>query len=305
MIKYFTRFILFAFLPLVSFAQSPAPETFSIITDTAAEIKLDGKYLRIWDDSAGTTEFKIVSGPEMANRFLLFDTTKKFDFSVRTFWYKLKLKNRLNKQVEIGLPASAMYYDIYFADSTLQWQHQKTGSGYNKSTRDGYKLLNAATVTLEPNQEIVVFVRQHNLFRFSPSRDLALWFMDAALQKKYDVKNKLSPISDFENIINAFLLGMILITCIFNLTFYRAIKEKEYLYFSLFLFFIGTGSLFGIYSDLLFGVFNLKMIFVNYLSISLMFFFLMRFMQYFFRTKDYLPRWNKFLNFYNYLILLV
>ena len=108
MIKYCTRFILFAFLPLVSFAQSPAPETFSITTDTAAEIKLDGKYWRIWDDSAGNTEFKIVSSPEIANRFLLFDTTKKFDFSVRTFWYKLKLKNTLNKQVEIGLPALAM-----------------------------------------------------------------------------------------------------------------------------------------------------------------------------------------------------
>ena len=221
MIKYCIRFILFAFFPLVSFAQSPAPETFSITTDTAAEIKLDGKYWRIWDDSAGNTEFKIVSSPEIANRFLLFDTTKKFDFSVRTFWYKLKLKNTLNKQVEIGLPTGMMYWDIYFADSTLQWQHRKTGSGYHKSARDGYKLLNAATITLEPNQEIVVFARQHNSLRFSPSRDLALWFMDAALQKKFDVKNRLSPISDFENIINAFLLGMIFITCIFNLTFYR------------------------------------------------------------------------------------
>ena len=305
MIKYFLRFVLLALLPLLSFAQTSVPQTFVITADTAAEIKIERKYLRIWDDSIGTTEFKKVSNPTISNRFKEFDTTRTFDFSIKTFWYKLKLKNSLNKKVEIGLPAKALQNDIYFADSTLQWQHLKTGAGYNKSTRDGYQLLNVATLTLDANQEIDIFIKQHNELRFQPSENLMLFFMDAALQKKYTVKQKLSPISDFEKIINAFLMGMILITCMINLSFYRAIKEKEYLYFSLFLIFLGLNNLVGIFPDLIFGFFNSKILFLNYFTISLWFFFLMRFIQYFFKTKEYLPKWNKFLTFYNYLLLLV
>ena len=305
MIKYFLRFVLLALLPLLSFAQTSVPQTFVITADTAAEIKIERKYLRIWDDSIGTTEFKKVSNPTISNRFKEFDTTRTFDFSIKTFWYKLKLKNSLNKKVEIGLPANAMENDIYFCDSTLQWQHLKTGGGYHKSTRDGYQLLNVATLTLDANQEIDIFIKQHNELRFQPSENLMLFFMDAALQKKYTVKQKLSPISDFEKIINAFLMGMILITCMINLSFYRAIKEKEYLYFSLFLIFLGLNNLVGIFPDLIFGFFNSKILFLNYFTISLWFFFLMRFIQYFFKTKEYLPKWNKFLTFYNYLLLLV
>ena len=305
MIKYFLRFVLLALLPLLSFAQTSVPQTFVITADTAAEIKIERKYLRIWDDSIGTTEFKKVSNPTISNRFKEFDTTRTFDFSIKTFWYKLKLKNSLNKKVEIGLPANAMENDIYFCDSTLQWQHLKTGGGYHKSTRDGYQLLNVATLTLDANQEIDIFIKQHNELRFQPSENLMLFFMDAALQKKYTVKQKLSPTSDFEKIINAFLMGMILITCMINLSFYRAIKEKEYLYFSLFLIFLGLNNLVGIFPDLIFGFFNSKILFLNYFTISLWFFFLMRFIQYFFKTKEYLPKWNKFLTFYNYLLLLV
>ena len=305
MIKYFLRFVLLALLPLLSFAQTSVPQTFVITADAAAEIKIERKYLRIWDDSIGTTEFKKVSNPTISNRFKEFDTTRTFDFSIKTFWYKLKLKNSLNKKVEIGLPANAMENDIYFCDSTLQWQHLKTGGGYHKSTRDGYQLLNVATLTLDANQEIDIFIKQHNELRFQPSENLMLFFMDAALQKKYTVKQKLSPISDFEKIINAFLMGMIFITCMINLSFYRAIKEKEYLYFSLFLIFLGLNNLVGIFPDLIFGFFNSKILFLNYFTISLWFFFLMRFIQYFFKTKEYLPKWNKFLTFYNYLLLLV
>ena len=305
MIKYFLRLVLLALLPLLSFAQKSVPQTFIITSDTASEMKLERKYFRIWDDSVGTTEFKMVSGSVISNRFKEFDTTRTFDFSIKTFWYKLKLKNSLNKKVEIGFPANALQNDIYFADSTLQWQHLKTGGGYHKSTRDGYQLLNVATLTLDANQVIDIFIKQYNELRFQPSENLRLFFMDAALQKKYTVKQKLSPISDFEKIINAFLMGMILITCMINLSFYRAIKEKEYLYFSLFLIFLGLNNLVGIFPDLIFGFFNSKILFLNYFTISLWFFFLMRFIQYFFKAKEYLPKWNKFLTFYNYLLLLV
>ncbi len=305
MTKHLIRIVLITFLPLLSFAQSSVPETFIITSDTAAEIKLDIKYFRIWDDSIGTTNFKLVSGSAISNRFKEFDTTRTFDFSIKTFWYKLNLKNSLNRNVEIGLPANAMYHDIYFADSTLQWHHLKTGLGYHKSTRDGYKLINTPTITLRPNQELEVYYRLNSSLRFSPSKEIIIRNMELALQKKYELKNKLTGTSDYEIIISAFLLGMILITCITNLSFYRAIKEKEYLYFSLFLIFFGLSILSSDFAYLVFGLYVVKLAFLAISLLALWFFFLMRFIQYFFKTKEYLPKWNKFLNFYCYFILFI
>ncbi len=294
--------LFFLFIAIVPLA---AQETFLITTDTNASVKLSRKNWLIWNDTLGKTDFKTVSSPAMANQFQVIDTTKSFDFSIKRIWFKLKLKNGLNKKVEIGLSSIGNYTDIYFADSTLQWKHLKTGIRYSQKDRDGYKLLNMATITIEPNQEISLFINKHSTyFRLGPIKDLTINFMDAYLEKEYGIKNRLLDNSVFEYIIVGFLLGMILITCIVNLTFYRAIKEKEYLYYSLFLIFAGLQSL-GSFYDFIFGIHNFFIEIFGLFSLALMFYYLMRFIQYFFRTKAYLPKWNKLLNVFAYFILIV
>ncbi|MCX6206976.1 MAG: hypothetical protein NTZ19_12075 [Bacteroidetes bacterium] len=303
--KNLIKIICFSFLPLCSVAQNVLPETFLITTDTVAEFKVERKFWRVWDDSLGTTDFKIVSNPAFANRFRQFDTTKQSDFTVKTFWYHVRIKNTLNKTVEMGIPAEAMETDIYFADSTLQWQHLKTGWSYHKSKRDGYKMLFIATLTLQPFQEITIYTRLHNTLRGLIPNKLTFNVMPAYLQKSRDIKNKLTYTSDFDNIVNAILIGIIILAFFINITFYRATKEKEYLYFSLFLISFGLNSFFQ-YSDLLFGYsFTITLLIVNYLTLICWFFSLMLFVRYFFRTQIYLPKWDKFLKFYNYFIVLV
>ncbi len=299
------RLIVFTFFLLFSITRLNAQETFLITTDTNASVKLDRKNWLIWNDTLGKTDFKTVSSPAMANQFQLIDTTKEHDFSIKGIWFKLKLKNGLNKQVKIGLGAIGNLTDIYFADSTNQWKHLKTGIRYPQNQRDGYLLLNMAEITIEPNQEINLFISKHaTYFRLSPIQDLTINFIDAYLQKDYGIKNRLLGVSVFEYIIVGFLLGMILITSIINLSFYKATKEKEYLYYSLFLIFAGIQSLFG-FSDFFFGIQNFLIEVLRSLSLALMFYYLMRFVQYFFRTKMYLPKWNKLLNVFAYLILVV
>ncbi len=299
------RLIVFTFFLLFSITQLTAQETFLITTDTNASVKLARKNWLIWNDTLGKTDFKTVSSPAMANQFQLIDTTKEHDFSIKGIWFKLKLKNGLNKQVKIGLGAIGNLTDIYFADSTNQWKHLKTGIRYPQKERDGYKTLNMAEIAIEPNQEINLFISKHSTyFRLSPVQDLTINFIDAYLQKDYGIKNRLLDFSIFDYIIVGFLLGMILITSIINLSFYRATKEKEYLYYSLFLIFIGIYSLFG-FSDFFFGMENLLIELFRSFSLAMMFYCLMRFVQYFFRTKMYLPKWNKLLNVFSYLILVV
>jgi signal transduction histidine kinase len=306
MMKNLIKIIYFSFLPLWSVAQNVLPETFLISTDTVAEFKIDRKFWRVWDDSLGNTDFKIVSSPAFANRFRQFDTTKQSDFSVKTFWYHVRLKNTLNKAVEMGIPAEGMETDIYFADSTLQWQHLKTGWSYNKSNRDGYKMLFIATLTLQPFQEIIIYTRLHSTIRTLIPNKLTFDVMPAYLQKSRDIKNKLTYTSDFDNIVNAILIGIILLAFFINFTFYRATKEKEYLYFSLFLLSFGLNSFIGQYADLVFGYgFNIAIYFVIYLTLISWFFSLMLFVRYFFRTQIFLPKWDKFLKFYNYFIVVI
>jgi len=285
-------------------AQTAVPETYLIKTDTVAEIPLERKYWRVWDDSATNTKFEVVSSPVFANRFRQFDTAQQFDFSVKTFWFKLKLKNTLNKPVEIGLPWEwGMEHDIYYADSSLQWKHLKTGSGYSTALRDGYKYLKIATFTIQPNEEINIIERRYHPYRWDISyiNTVSIQFMETALQKKYKIKNSLLTVSNYELIVNAFLLGLIFIAFIFNLTFYSAIKEKEYLNFSLFLFFFGLSQLINVFSDLLFGSNNYFIQSVGNLLTAFWLFYLVLFIQYFFRTQEYLPKWHYFLKRLNYI----
>ncbi|MEI6264344.1 MAG: ATP-binding protein [Sphingobacteriia bacterium] len=299
------QLIVFIIFLLFSVTRLTAQETFVITTDTNASVKLDRKNWLVWNDTLGKTDFKTVSSPAMASNFQLIDTTKEHDFSIKGIWFKLKLKNALNKQVKIGLGAIGNLTDIYFADSTNQWKHLKTGIRYPQQERDGYKLLNMAEITIEPNQEIILFISKHSTyFRLSPIKDITINFIDTYLQKEYGIKNRLLDYSVFEYIILGFLLGMILITSIINLSFYKAIKEKEYLYYCLFLIFIGIQSLLS-FSDFFFGMENLFIELIRSFSLALMFYCLMRFVQYFFRTKMYLPKWNKLLNVFSYFILLV
>jgi signal transduction histidine kinase len=295
--------VLVCFL-LVVIIQLSAQETFLIKTDTVVEFNLETKYWRVWDDSANNGTFKSVSSKSFENRFRQFDTTQQFDFSVKTFWFKLKIKNTLNKPIEIGVPWWGMNQDIFYTDSTIQWKHLKTGIGYPKPERDGYKLLNISNFILEPNQEIIIIARRYNAFRWDIPKKIQLYLMQMALQKKFDIKNQLSPTSNFEYIINSFLIGLILITCIFNLTFYKAIKEKEYLHFSLFLFFFGLNDGFGLYKNLFLNISDSYTItYFQILILAIWFFQLMLFMQTFFKTKSYLPKWNVFLKVFNYIVL--
>ncbi|MBR2648732.1 MAG: hypothetical protein IKD55_07815 [Sediminibacterium sp.] len=283
-------------------AQTAIPETYLIKTDTAAEIQLERKYWRVWDDSATNTKFEVVSSPVFANRFRQFDTAQQFDFSVKTYWFKFKIKNTLQKDIEIGIAAEASEADIYYSDSSKQWKHLETGWNRNKLSRDGYKYLNTVSIVLNPNQEISIFIRRHNLFRYIIPQKISVYLIKASFEKKFDLKNTFTGKSSFEIIVNAFLLGLIVITCIFNLTFYRAIKEKEYLNFSLFLMFFALNTVFGFFSDLFFGVQGYASFILLFITLMLWFFFLMLFIQSFFRTKTYLPKWHKFLTVYNYVV---
>ena len=283
-------------------AQTAIPETYLIKTDTAAEIQLERKYWRVWDDSATNTKFEVVSSPVFANRFRQFDTAQQFDFSVKTYWFKFKIKNTLQKDIEIGIAAEASEADIYYPDSSKQWKHLETGWNRNKLSRDGYKYLNTVSIVLNPNQEISIFIRRHNLFRYIIPQKISVYLIKASFEKKFDLKNTFTGKSSFEIIVNAFLLGLIVITCIFNLTFYRAIKEKEYLNFSLFLMFFALNTVFGFFSDLFFGVQGYASFILLFITLMLWFFFLMLFIQSFFRTKTYLPKWHKFLTVYNYVV---
>ena len=203
--KKYVKIILAVLFPLYSLAQPSTPKTFLITTDTVPELELNTTYWRVWDDSTTNTNFNVVSNPNFNNRFRQFDTTQKFDFSVKTFWYKLKLKNTLNKPIEIGLRTYQMHADIYYSDSSHQWQHLKTGSAYNKSLKDGYKLLNIVTPTILPEQEIEIYLRENSFSRHSIPKNRYVLLMQNALQKTFHIKDKLSDLSAFENFINAFL----------------------------------------------------------------------------------------------------
>jgi signal transduction histidine kinase len=302
--KYLLLFLI-CILHLNINAQKNQLPTYRINTDTAISFSVQGEFLSYWADSAGSTTFDSIYKTGIVNRFKPFDSTQQTNYAIKTYWYKFKIKNNTTKDLSLGYKVWTLYADLYYADSTLKWKHLKNGRGYSKADRDGYSLLNLIDFNIPAQGEVMVFLRRNSYYRNEPPKAIDLYLMQNALEKEFTVKKKLFEIPPSEIILSAFLLGMILISCITNLTFYRAIKEKEYLYFVLFLLAMGLNNLFGYLSDLFFDKSTFFTTVASFLTTLLLFFYLMRFIQYFFRTKEYLPKWNKFLNWYNYVMVVV
>jgi len=292
-------------LQLSQVAQLAAQPVFDIAADTSMSITIRDEYLLYWPDSGGSTSFKEVSGGGESGRFKPIGAADSLDASIRTHWYSFQLRNDMDKDIQMGIQWWGSYFDIYYADSTETWTHLKNGSAYSRADRDGYKLLRLVDFTLPAKRQITVYLRYQNLFRFDPPKEIELLLMGEALEKRFGIRSRLSEFSSTEIMLMSFLLGMILVSSIINFTFFQAIREKEYLYFVLFLLCLAATNLVGFFGTFFLDRSSEWTVLVNFIANLFLFFFLMRFVQYFFKTKQYLPKWNMFLDIYNYLLVFV
>lgn len=117
-----------------------------------------------------------------------------------------------------------------------------------RKKKAGFKYGNLVPYTIKPGNSILVYQRSYNQDRiFPPGTFVLVMPVDIAVKEAYIDNLDSGQLSyNIQNIEEAFMIGLLLLCTFFNLFFFSVVKEREYIYFALFVFFLpSTGC--GIY----------------------------------------------------------
>jgi two-component system, NtrC family, sensor kinase len=152
---------------------------------------------------------------------------------------------------------------------------------------------------LEPNETITVYQRIKNIHKGLPENfNIAILSTEKAILNGYvqstDSGGIIYSVIDLEA---AFMIGLLLLAVFFNLFFFSVVREKMYIYFSLFALFLGINRLY----DILYNSFRIsKPFWLTYLPFlyfawAFIHFFLLQFIRQFFNVKSKYKRWDRIL----------
>jgi signal transduction histidine kinase len=287
----------------IAIAQNNLPPAFEIKSDTALVDTLPNKYWQMLEDKDGKLSFEQVSKSSLASKFH-YDTSKKINSDVPFYWFRFSLKNTMDHEVKIGFyeffPGISNWYII--SDSSVL--RKTTGSDALWSENDGLKLINFLPVTIEPGQTLVIYKRNYYhyfvfYYTFPKQFFVAYGFTDKVIAQNY-INNETHY---FTSVHDSFFFGAMLLAAVFNFFFFLIVRERMYLYFALYVFFLGFGR-FTIENEL-YHVFLREHPFVyDYFPFFIWFlfqFFLTFFIRSLLQTKKYYPKWDKFLFYCNLL----
>ena len=283
-------------------AQSTWPPVYEIKADTATIERFDPMYFQRLEDKEGKWSFSDVSKPPLADKFHS-RGVKADDIdtnAIHTYWHRYRLKNVMLSPAKISFASAVDYYDVFVKKKDSAWVQYKTGILRAWDQRDGLKVspFGFIPLILMPGEEIEVYDRRERINDTNFVMNPHFRSTEKIIQKEYvDYVHNESQYYSALELTEAFLIGFLLVAFIYNLIFFRIVKEPVYLYFSLFLFFLSIMRLYNI-SD---SYFQRESPFVRqyipYLSFSwaLIYFFLIFFIRHFFKTYARYKKWDKFL----------
>jgi two-component system NtrC family sensor kinase len=275
-------------------AQTNLPPAYQIKSDTSARVDIGDKYWQLLEDPSGKLTINQVSSQAFAAKFHTNTTrTKGYDYHIDTYWLRYRFKNTLNRPVRLTIPENVAYASLYLPQPNGKWTVEYTGTLVPWSRRSGLKRIAQFEVDLQPGQEIMLY--EHDIFDFNLYKPENFHF---TIGFAYPVINKNYVNDDayyYTNVLSALIIGIMLLAAIVNIFFYRVVHEKLYLYFSLFLVFIGLYYLVR-YTDIGFlREYRYAAINLEYVFLVGEFFTLMHFIRHFLSTQANTPKWDKFL----------
>ncbi|WP_461043995.1 ATP-binding protein [Spirosoma harenae] len=302
---YISTLFLICFTLVNGFGQAAWPPTYPIISDTAYWQKLSPAYWQILEDKSDKWALDDII--KRADQFRYQNDKNRLDTISHTYWFRYRIKNKMPREARINLNSVSDYDDFYVSDSSKTWKHYQTGSLSDWDKKDGFKGADIIPIVLQPQDELTIYQRIHNQ---KPGLDekfeIALTGTDSVVKKYYvDYVDRRLFLYAFSHLEEALMIGILLITAVFNLFFYATVKEKMYLHFSLFLLFLAFNRTTNIaisYAnwgrrDLLD---NLPLFYSAWIFIT---YFLIQFFRHALKTFATFPKWDKF--FVGLMILLI
>ena len=233
-------------------AQQNLAPVYEIKTDTISDTKLPDNYWQMLPDQTGKWTINDVSKALLTNNFYFRNAVpENTDTTSNVYWFRYRFKNTMSTKAKISIHAHFEEDNIYVIDSNKKITHYLTGDYVDWNKKDGFKASDKIPLILQSGEEITVYERGKNHIRGMPEN----FSVDITGTEKIH-EGYVSYVENGDNFFsvtemeNVFLFGMLLIPFFLNLFFFRITKEKEYLYFSLFVIFLAITRLlnsFGIY----------------------------------------------------------
>ncbi len=272
-------------------------ETYNITSDTAAYIVLPASKRQIMIDSVGNLSFNQVLH---SNHFQ--NNIQKVNYQFHVYWMRFRLLNTMPKDIKIAFPEKAAQVDLYTRLNDGRWNHAITGSmvGWNK--RNGLKRTNAFVLSIPPGSTLTVYKRMAwNYVAFQPDT-LSAYFTPAErlIMQNY-VKDDSFLMTSLQD---AIMVALFILTMIISFYFFLVVREKEFLYFSLYLLIAALQAIPSL-GDAFLREYPKLLLYLYVFCNSFMAFGLIHFLRYFLRTFDHFPIWDKILIIFSFLQVIV
>ena len=302
------KIILIAFIwffAALSYSQQVLPVEYEIKTDTPVKQNLSVINIQILADKKGKWTIDQISAPPLSDKFQsITGNIPLQDSDIHTYWYRFKLKNSMNTQTSIALQSRSDQDDYFIFRPGRNLQHFVTGNFVPWNKKDGFKQGNYIPITLTAGEQLWIYQRS-----FADGKFLSDRFPISFVSANKEMQNefyKFNTSSDnyfhINEMLEAFIIGLLLISFFFNLFFYRIVHDKIYLYFSLYLLFLGFNRFYNItyvYLGWARPDLSQNVWYIGYAWIFIDFYFI-QFSRKFFNIHARFPKWDKFLNILRY-----
>ena len=280
-------------------SQNNLPPVSQIKSDTVKSYEFTDSFIRVLFDKSGKLMIKDILMPGINASFNNLTADNKAA-PVSTYWFQYRLKNIMAHEARISLQSVSEDDDYYIISTAAKPLHFTTGYLTDPQKKDGMKWGNFIPIIINAGDSITVYQRVYNKRKVLPKDSLvSILPTDIAIKEKYiNNQDEGKAIYEIVNLVEAFMIGLLLLSTFFNLFFFSVVKEREYLYFALFTFFLGINRVINILSIYLSHANPRLVPYVDYFGLAWLFisFFLLQFVRHFFKVKEKFRQWDKILS---------
>lgn len=266
---------------------------YKITADTAAYTILPaGNWQMIADTMGNLTLDRAINSNLFQNK------NQKINYKVNVYWQRYKIINTLSKDTKIALPEASSRADLFTKINNGQWKKFTTGTGVKWSIRDGLKRIPAFLIDIPSGDTLTVYKRMYWNFIESQPDSLSVYVAPADKLIMYNYVEDES--TQMISIQGAFILALFILSMIFSFYFFRVVQEKEFLYFSLYLFLSSMEAIPSL-NDVFLREYPQFLLYLYIFSNSLIGFVLIHAFRQFLKTSKLFPGWDKVLIIFSFL----
>jgi len=281
-------------------AQTNILPPYKITADTAIDQIIDNVYWQMAEDLNGKWTIDSVHDPSIAKQFQNYSEEKGIEIASHIYWLRYSLYNAMTKEARICLYASSDKSDIFISKDDRHWIDFSTGRFVPWSKKAGWKRKNAVPFKILPGEKWMIYEKCYRSFVYGNPENKIVKIGFSENLSQVDLSEY--GLNDYLSLLYLVLFGIILLASILNSSFFYIVREREFLYYSMYLISYGAFRFIEWSGGIFIKPIREAPLLSWYLERSLwiaMFYFHIQFIRFFLKTFLNYPRWDKFLQWLN------